>query len=91
VSQQVLRKLETNWKAFLSAQADQSNPSKFLGRPKLPKYKDKDTGRNLLLSIQAISNPGLRLGWIQLSKTQIKVPVLHRNTCEVRIVPKLDY
>jgi len=91
VSQQVLRKLETNWKAFWSAQSDQSNPSKFLGRPKLPKYKDKDTGRNLLLSIQAISNPGLRLGWIKFSKTHIKVPVLHRNTCEVRIVPKLDY
>ncbi|MGB7709489.1 MAG: hypothetical protein WBL95_08110 [Microcoleus sp.] len=92
VSQQVLRKLETNWKAFRSAiQADRSNPSKFLGRPKLPKYKDKDTGRNLLVSIQAISNPGLRLGWIKLSKTQIKVPVLHRKTGEVRIVPKLDH
>ncbi|MGB8688952.1 MAG: transposase [Microcoleus sp.] len=26
-----------------------------------------------------------------MSKTQIKVPQLHRNTCEVRIVPKLDH
>ncbi|MFB8795954.1 MAG: hypothetical protein U7126_17440 [Microcoleus sp.] len=91
VSQQVLRKLETNWKAFRSAiQADRSNPSKFLGIPKLPKYKDREKRRNLHVSIQVISKPGLRLGWIKFSKTHIKVPVLHRNTCEVRIVPKLD-
>lgn len=93
ISQQVLRKLEKNWKSFfLAVKSYTLDPSKFRGRPRLPKYKDKEKGRNLLIyTIQAISKPGLRLGWAKLSMTNIKVPVLHNNICEVRIVPKLDH
>ena len=40
--------LDKNWKAFFKAIKDwKKNPSKYLGRPKIPKYKDKD-GRFLL-------------------------------------------
>ena len=46
--QGTLRILDKNWKAFLKAIKDwKKNPSKYLGRPKIPKYKDKD-GRFLL-------------------------------------------
>src|SRR6266571_8078271 len=41
VSQQVLKLLDKNWKAYFQAlEAYGEDPSKFLGRPKLPKYKD---------------------------------------------------
>ena len=46
--QGTLRILDKNWKAFFKAIKDwKKNPSKYLGRPKIPKYKDKD-GRFLL-------------------------------------------
>ena len=49
VSQQVLRVLDKNWQSFLSAnKAYRETPDKFTGRPKLPKYKHKSQGRNLL-------------------------------------------
>ena len=59
VSQQVLRLLDKNWQSFFSAnKAYKIAPDKFTGRPKLPKYKDKVKGRNLLIyTIQAISKP----------------------------------
>ena len=46
--QGTLRILDKNWKAFFKAIKDwKKNPSKYLGRPKIPKYKDKD-GRFLV-------------------------------------------
>lgn len=93
VSQQVLRGLERNWSSFLGAiQAWKEEPDKFTGRPRLPKYKDKD-GRNLVVyTIQAISKPRLRKGIIKLSKTSIQFPTQVRAEaiCEVRIVPSVD-
>jgi len=45
-SQMTLRILDKNWKSFFVAIKDWTkNPSKYLGRPKLPKYKDKFHGR----------------------------------------------
>ena len=46
--QGTLMVLDKNWKAFFKAIKDwKKNPSKYLGRPKIPKYKDKD-GRFVL-------------------------------------------
>jgi putative transposase len=43
LGQQTLRLLDKNWKSFFAAIKDwKKNPSKYLGRPKLPKYKAKD-------------------------------------------------
>lgn len=42
-SQRLLKRLELDWKSFLVAIKDYTkNPSKYLGKPKLPKYKNKD-------------------------------------------------
>jgi putative transposase len=62
VSQQVLKLLDKNWKSFFAAlRAYKDDPSKFKGRPKLPGYKDKKEGRNVLVyTLQAISQPALR-------------------------------
>jgi transposase len=50
VSQQILMILDKNWKSFFEAvKAYKTDSSKFTGRPKLPKYKDKVKGRNILV------------------------------------------
>ncbi|MEG4373639.1 transposase, partial [Microcoleus sp. B4b_D2] len=94
VSQQILMVLDKNWKSFFeAAQAYKADSSKFTGRPKLPKYKDKLKGRNLLVyTIQAISSKQLRSGIIKLSGTEfsIKTKVNPNRICQVRLVPKCD-
>ena len=48
--QQTLKVLEKNWKSFFSAIKDWSkNKSKYLGKPKLPKYLDKEKGRFIVI------------------------------------------
>ena len=48
-AQQVLRLLDKDWLSFFKAIKDWSkHKEKYLGRPKLPKYKKKD-GRSLLV------------------------------------------
>ncbi|MTJ17181.1 MULTISPECIES: RNA-guided endonuclease TnpB family protein [unclassified Dolichospermum] len=93
VSQQILMILDKNWKAFFQAQkAYQENPSKFLGKPKLPKYKHKENGRNLLVyTIQALSKPFLCKGLIKLSQTEIVFPTQAKKIAQVRIIPKLNH
>ena len=85
--------LDKNWKAFFQAQkAYQENPSKFLGKPKLPKYKHKENGRNLLVyTIQALSKPFLCKGLIKLSQTEIVFPTQAKKIAQVRIIPKLNH
>jgi putative transposase len=90
VSQQVLRTLDKNWQSFFRAEALwREHPEKFLGRPSLPKYKDKQQGRNLLIyTIQAISKPALRQGFIQPSGLSIRITTAHQNVDQVRIIPR---
>ena len=94
VSQQILMVLDKNWKSFFEAvKAYKIDSSQFTGRPKLPKYKDKAKGRNILIyTIQAISSKQLKKGIIQLSGTEIliKTKVNPARICQVRLVPKCD-
>jgi len=80
VSQQILLVLDRNWKSFFEAlEAYNEDPSKFLGRPRLPKYKHKTEGRNLLVyTIQALSKKGLKQGLIQPSMLAIEVQTRHK-------------
>lgn len=48
VSNSILIQIEQNWKAFRKGlQAWREHPERFTGRPHLPRYKHKETGRNL--------------------------------------------
>src|SRR3989454_2456937 len=93
VSQQILMLLDKNWKSFFEAlKAYNEDPSKFLGRPKLPKYKHKTQGRNILVyTIQAISKRGLKRGLIQPSMLPIKIKTQQKDINQVRIVPKKGF
>jgi len=86
--------LDKNWKSFFEAvKAYKMQPTKFTGSPKLPKYKDKIKGRNILVyTIQAVSSKQLKKGIIKLSGTEIsiKTKVKPDRVCQVRLVPKCD-
>ena len=94
VSQQVLLLLDNNWrKGFFEAlKAYEEDPFKFTGRPRLPKYKHKTEGRNMLIyTIQAISKKGLKKGLIQPSMLSISVKTKQKDIDQVRIVPRNGY
>ncbi len=93
VSQQILMVLDRNWKGFREGlEAYYEDPSKFLGRPKLPKYKHKTQGRNILVyTIQAISKRGLKRGLIQPSMLPIEVQTKQKDVDQVRIVPRSGF
>jgi putative transposase len=93
VSQQILMLLAKNWISFFEAlKAYEENPSKFLGRPKLPKYKHKTQGRNILVyTIQAISKRDLKHGLVRPSMLQISVKTKQKTIDQVRIVPRNGY
>ena len=85
VSQQVLMQLHHDWESFFKARdAYVLDPSKFLGRPKLPKYKHKTEGRNLLIyTLQAIyggqSKKGIAQGIIKPSRLAIEVKTKQKD------------
>ncbi len=90
VSNDVLRLLDKNWKAFRKGlEAWYLDPSKFLSRPCLPKYKDKQQGRNILTyDIQALSKPGLKRGVVIPSQLGIEIQTKQTNVKQVRIIPR---
>jgi putative transposase len=75
VSQWVLKQVCAAWDSYFAAfSAWKADPSRFLGRPRLPSYLDKQ-GRNLLTyTLQAISRPLLRQGIVQPSGLPFQVP-----------------
>ncbi len=90
VSQQILMLLDKNWISFKEGLAAYNeDPSKFTGPPKIPKYKHKTEGRNILLyTIQAVSKRGLKKGLIQPSMLPIEVKTEHKVILQVRIIPR---
>lgn len=93
VSQQVLRLLAKNWKAFREGKAMyEEDPSKFTGRPKLPKYKHKIEGRNILIyTVQTLNRPAMRDGLMRPSGLPITVETDHTIVDQVRIIPRHGY
>lgn len=91
-SQYTLKMLDRNWKSFFSAIKDwKKHPSKYLGKPKIPKYKDKN-GRYILelTNMQTnIRNGYLYFSWkpLKLFNNKIKTNVKGR-LLQTRFVPK---
>ncbi|MDQ2887590.1 MAG: transposase [Chloroflexota bacterium] len=101
VSQQVLMQLAHDWEGFFKARdAYNKDPSRFLGRPKLPKYKHKTEGRNLLVyTMQAISGgqsggkKTLQRGIIKPSQLALEIKTKQHPASidQVRIVPRKGF
>ena len=94
VSQQVLKQVCQDWTNYFAATAEYARDrDKFLAEPKIPKYKPKATGRNVVIyTIQAVSRKALKQGEIHPSKTNFSFPTrIPRNHIQqVRLVPKLN-
>jgi len=90
VAQQVLRGLDKNWQScFAALEAWRGDPSPFLGRPRLPRYKDQQTGRNLLVyTLQALSLPALRRHLLCPSMLGITIQTRQGNVQQLRIIPR---
>jgi putative transposase len=93
VSNDLLRQLDKDWRALFAAlTARQADPSEFLGRPRLPGYKDKQRGRNLLVyDLQALSVTGLRRGEIIPSQLGTSIHTNQTTVKQVRIVPRTGH
>jgi putative transposase len=97
VSNQVLIQLKTAWSSYFTHRvltlkalsAWKEEPDKFLGRPKLPRYKHKTEGRNILTYENgAISKRSLKKGVVDVSSLHLAIPTEHKNISQVRIVPR---
>jgi putative transposase len=93
VAQQVLKLLDKNWQSFFKAIAAwREHPEPFLGRPKLPNYKDKGKGRNILIyTAQAVSRTALKKGVVKPSQLDIEVVSICPEVDQVRIVPRKGF
>lgn len=91
VAQWILKQVCAAWDAAMAAVAEwEHHPEKFRGRPNLPYYKDKQTGRNLLTyTNQAVSRDPKNAGFIVPSQVPIRLPtkLRHDQIDQVRIVP----
>jgi len=92
VNQQCIKLLYKNWKSFFAVVKDYSkNKSKYLGRPKLPKYKDKN-GRNI--AIFTYVDCRVKDGFLHFNKKSnllpIRTVVENEKLCQVRIIPQTN-
>lgn len=93
VSMQVLFQIDQNFRSFFNAlKSYKQNPAKFTNKPKIPTYKDKLKGRNVVIyEKQAISLKALKKGFINLSGTKINIPtrtITRDNINQVKIVKR---
>ena len=96
-AQQVLKLLENNWKSFFRSIKDWAkHKEKYTSRPKLPKYKKKDSRNILILTNQ---NAKLKDGVLKFPKTFngfelklrcVKLEHFHAFN-QIRFIPKQGY
>jgi putative transposase len=86
-AQQILKLLDRNWRSFFKVIKDWSkNKDKYLGRPRLPKYKKKD-GR--AIAIFTNQQCKIKSGYLVFPKTKVKLKTrIQDDLREVRIIPK---
>lgn len=93
VSNSILIQLHKNWLAFFGKlEAYRADPSKFLGRPRIPGYKEKEKGRSILIyDKQALGKRAFRKTG-KLIPSGLAIQIDTRLTWEqidqVRIVPR---
>lgn len=86
-SQQVIKQVFKNFKSWIVAKKEYvKNPSKFLGKPKIPKYKD---GKKQNIVVFTNQQCKLKDGLIHFPKMVNLAPIKTKvnNFCQVRIVP----
>lgn len=90
-NQQCIKLLYKNWKSFFKATKEYNkDPSKFLGKPKMPRYKDRGRGRNVVTF--TYSDSRIRDGYLFVNSKsyigKIKTNVTNEQYKQTRIVPQ---
>lgn len=90
VAQLVFKQVDKCFKSYQEAKKEYNlNPGKFLGEPKLPKYKHSSKGRNLLtFNNQAFSKKCLKQGLISPSGLSVFIKTKLTQIQELRIIPR---
>ncbi|MGB3204280.1 MAG: transposase [Crinalium sp.] len=90
VAQLVIKQVFFGFNSYSKVlKAYKADSNKFLGKPKLPKYKDKESGRNVLtFNYQAVSKVWLDKGWAVPSGLQLKLKTQISTLQEIRLIPK---
>ena len=90
VARGVIRTLAANWDGyFVSLNSWFKNPKSFKGKPKLPKYLEKNGRFTALFFETSISTKSLKKGFIGLSGLKLQVPYQHKENdiIEVQVIP----
>lgn len=98
ISQQIMRVVDRNFRSFFNASKEYSKaPTKFTGKPKLPKYLDKESHFALIIpsrnfSKESFNIPTSRGFKKQYGEINIKFPsnIKPETIAEIRIHPKLN-
>src|SRR5215472_15320706 len=93
VAQWVLKQVCVAWESYREALAAwERDASKFVDRARIPRYKPKQQGRNLLVyTKQALSVPALRSHLICPSGLDITVQTQQSAVQHVRIIPRIGF
>src|SRR5215472_3819208 len=97
VAQEVVKQVHEAWVSFFEACKEyREDPEKFTGRPKMPNYKDKASGRNLLTyNMQAVSRGKRTLDRGIIKPSQLSITVKTKQDPkainEVRIAPRKGF
>ena len=88
-AQQVLRDLDTNWKSTISAIKDYAlHPSKYNGKPNIPKYKKKNGRAKTTFTAQQCKIKDNKITFPKTDLT-LEIGIKHENLTlkQVRIIP----
>lgn len=90
VAKQIIRRIDQSWKGYFQAHKDwKKHPHKYLGEPRIPKYKDKEKGKYaLIFPIETISKPFLRKGIAKLTPCPVQFETGLTEVIEIRVIPK---
>lgn len=93
VAQWTMKMVDQNFSSFFKANNEwKSHPEKFTGKPRIPKYLDKEKGRFLLtFTYQAVSKKDLdKYGYLNLSGLPLAIPtnIRYEQLCQVRVVKR---
>lgn len=89
--QQVLRMLDKAWKSFVKAEKDYTiNPTRYLGKPKPPRYKDKNGRYVFSLDNNKIHlmNGYVRFSWKPFKQYQIQTNINQGRLIQMRFIPQ---
>lgn len=90
VSKQIIRRVDKAWIGYKEAHKDwKKNPTKYLGEPKIPKYKDKTSGRYMVIfPDEAVSKPYLKQKKCKLTCANFEFDTGLVQVDEVRFIPR---